>query len=358
VVERPGSSGSVGSESLHGDDLGLLDELPASISTPSLTVGALRRQLRRAQADARSSVESVLLTHRGLVVAVVNRYRALIGSEATSVDIDDLMLVGEHQLLDVVDRLYASLERRPPRGVAWSKVVQRAVGNAVRTEIARATGISVEFRQLLAWFHANPSDREAPCEEVAYRMAHATGVTRLMAQRNLSDRALGSTLLDEMLDDGRARYIPPGKSATTERRVAREMGIFTISPRSSLAEIERAQQFAGAPRLGIDIVDPENSSQSVNEAILAQSDQGFAEAESRDVIRRTIESTGMSGLEALVWLQRSGALDPGGHGAELPEIAEDLGLSGRSEARAALRRARRKLETVSVTARTSMLATG
>jgi hypothetical protein len=242
--------------------------------------------------------------------------------------------------------------------VAWSKVVQRAVGNAVRTEIARATGISVEFRQLLAWLHANPADRDAECEEVAYRMAHATGVTRLMAQRNLSDRTLGATLLDEMLAEGRAVYIAHGKGAASERRRARQAGVFTISPRSSLAEIERAQRFAGAPRLGIDMLDPEDSSQTVNESLLAHADQGYAEADTRDVIRRTIESTGMSGIEALVWLQRSGALDPGGHGAELPEIAEDLGLSGRSEARAALRRARRKLEAISSNARRAMVAAG
>jgi hypothetical protein len=52
----------------------------------------------------------------------------------------------------------------------------------------------------------------------------------------------------------------------------------------------------------------------------------------------------MSPIEALVWLHRSGALDPGGHGSELPDIAETLGMSGRGEARAALRRARRKLD--------------
>jgi hypothetical protein len=62
------------------------------------------------------------------------------------------------------------------------------------------------------------------------------------------------------------------------------------------------------------------------------------------MIRRLIEGSGMTPVEAMVWLQRTGALDPGGHGTELPDIAADLGLQGRAEARAALRRARRKLD--------------
>ena len=56
------------------------------------------------------------------------------------------------------------------------------------------------------------------------------------------------------------------------------------------------------------------------------------------------KGSGMTALEAMVWLQRTGALDPGGHATELPDIAADLGLRDRAEARAALRRARRKLD--------------
>jgi hypothetical protein len=41
---------------------------------------------------------------------------------------------------------------------------------------------------------------------------------------------------------------------------------------------------------------------------------------------------------------RTGVLDPTGQATELPDIATELSLSGRDEARAALRRARRKLE--------------
>ena len=205
------------------------------------------------------------------------------------------------------------------------------------------TGISVEFRQLLAWFHSHPEDRAAAPEHVAYRMSHAAGVTRLLAQRSSFDRAAGSALLDEMLADGRAAYVTPGRDATAQRRALRRADVFVISPRSSLAEIQRAQDFAGPARLAIQISDDAGNSVT-DETILARSETGFEETEHRDCLKRTIEESGLSQIEALVWLHRSGALDPTGHGTELPEIADDLGLDGRSEARAALRRARRKLD--------------
>ena len=63
-------------------------------------------------------------------------------------------------------------------------------------------------------------------------------------------------------------------------------------------------------------------------------DDGFDRADEIDMIRRLIEGSGMTSLEAMVWLQRTGVLDPGGHGTELPDIAADLGLEGRAEARA------------------------
>ncbi len=107
--------------------------------------------------------------------------------------------------------------------------------------------------------------------------------------------------------------------------------------------MRRAQEFSGPAQLVVQVADDQGGS-STDETILARFEPGFEETESRDCLRRTIEGSGLSQIEALVWLHRSGALDPTGHGTELPEIADDLGLDGRSEARAALRRARRKLD--------------
>ena len=322
---------------------GLVAQLPRSLTVPALAGASIRRAVRRVHSGAALAGAQLLSEHRGLVRSVVNRYRSIVAGEDASIDLNDLMLVGDHQLLEVAERYFCDPERLPPRDVAWSKIVQRAVGNAVRAEIARVTGISVEFRQLLAWFHSHPLDRDAPADEVAYRMSHAAGVTRLLAQRASFDRAAGVALLDEMLRDGRAAYVPHGREAAGQRRALRRAGVFVISPRSSLAELRRAQEFSGPAKLVVQVADDSGGS-ATDETILARSEPGFEETESRDCLRRTIEGSGLSQIEALVWLHRSGALDPTGHGTELPEIADDLGLDGRSEARAALRRARRKLD--------------
>lgn len=321
----------------------LAAQLPTSLTVPALAGASLRRAIRRVHSNAALAAAQLLSEHRGLVRSVVNRYRSIVAGEDASIDLNDLMLVGDHQLLDVAERYFCDPDRLPPRDVAWSKIVQRAVGNAVRAEIARVTGISVEFRQLLAWFHSHHDDREAEPEHVAYRMAHAAGVTRLLAQRASFDRAAGIALLDEMLRDGRAAYVAHGREAAAQRRALRRAGVFVISPRSSLSEIRRAQEFGGPAQLVVQVAD-ENGGSTTDETILARAELGFEETESRDYLRRTIEESGLSQIEALVWLHRSGALDPTGHGTELPEIADDLGLDGRSEARAALRRARRKLD--------------
>lgn len=318
----------------------VLAQLPRSVEVPALEGAALRHAVRRAHLAAENARRQLLEDNQGLVRSVVNRYRAVVRSEASSLELADLVLVGEHQLLDVVERCFTGPDATRPRDVAWSKLVQRAIGGAVRAELARATGISVEFRQLLSWFHTHPADRSAPVEDVAWRMAFDAGVTRLMAARMLQ-RTDAAALLEEMLDSGSARYVPPTRGCGDERRRLRSAGVFVISPRSSLAEISRAQSFRGTAALSIED-DLGASSGHLGE--LAAEEHGFSEADTADFLRRTIDRTGMSPVESLVWLHRSGALDPHGCGSELPEIAVTLGLSGRAEARAALRRARRKLD--------------
>jgi hypothetical protein len=308
---------------------------------PALEGPGLRVAVRRIHLAAEQARRALLEDNRGLVRTVVNRYRAVLRAEASSLELADLLVVAEHQLLDVVDRSFTAPDAPRPRDVAWSKLVQRAIGGAVRAEVARATGISVEFRQLLAWFHANPQDRHAPAIDVARRMAFAAGVTRLMAARVISSRGAAAAELDEMLERGAARYVPPVHGAGEERRRLRSAGVFVISPRSSLAEIERAQSFNGTAALTLD---DDSSPTAGRDLRIAHIDHGYGETDTTDFLKRTIAQTGMSPIEALVWLHRSGALDPGGHGSELPDIAETLGLSGRAEARAALRRARRKLD--------------
>lgn len=313
-------------------------QLPRSCAVAALSGAHLRVAVRRLHVAAERARRSLLEENRGLVRSVVNRYRAVVRSEASSLELADLYVVAEHQLLEVVDRCYTAPDAPRPRDVAWSKLVQRAIGGAVRAEVARATGISVEFRQLLAWFHAHPQDRRAAPAEVAHRMAFAAGVTRLMAARLISSRAAASDLLAEMIDNGSARYVEPVRGASEQRRRLRSAGVFVISPRSSLAEIERAQSFHGTAALALD------DDLTATSTRLGHIDRGYDETDTTDFLRRTIARSGMSSVEALVWLHRSGALDPTGQGSELPDIAETLGLSGRAEARAALRRARRKLD--------------
>lgn len=329
-------------------DRAVLDEvvaqLPRSVQVRALSGAALRGAVRRAHLAGEQARRRLVESNRGLVRTVVNRYRSVVRAEATSLDLDDLMLVGEHQMLDTADRFFTDPALRPVRDVAWSKLVQRAVGNAVRSEIARATGISVEFRQLLSWFHSHPEDRALPVEVIAQRMALSAGTTRLMAQRSLTNRQAAEELLNDMLVTGDAMYVEPGRDAAARAKDLRADGVFVISSRSSLAEIERARSFQGAHALTLDDTVGDEQGETRGERI-GRTDQRFDEMDATDALRRTIVETGMSPVEALVWLHRSGALDPTGQGVELPEIADDLGLDGRSEARAALRRARRKLDT-------------
>lgn len=318
----------------------LAEQLPTSLSVPALGEAGLAGAVRRVHLAAERARRDLIESNRGLILSVVNRYRAVVRAESSTLDMSDLIIVGEHQLLSVVDRHFSDPDSPPVRTVAWSKLVQRAVGNAVRSEIARATGVSVEFRQLLTWFQAHPEDRAETPATVAQRMAFAAGVTRLMATRETHDRFAGVAALELMLIAGEARYVAPGRQATEQMRDLKARGVFVISSRSSLAEIERAQHFGANVNIRLD-ADPDSHDRSTH---LAVSDGGYDAADWTDMVRRIIEDSGMTKVEALVWLHRTGALDPGGFGTELPEIADDLGLSGRSEARAALRRARRKLD--------------
>ncbi len=316
--------------------------LPNSFTVPLLTGRALVAAVRRTHLAAERARHELIETNRGLVLSVVNRYRSVVRSESSALDMSDLIVVAEHQVLSVVERHFSNPQSAPVRDVAWSKLVQRAIGNAVRGEIARATGVSVEFRQLLTWFQAHPEDRPEVPAVVAQRMAFAAGVTRLMAKRNLRDRFAGIAQLEFMLANGEARYVAPARGAAATTRELIAQGIFVISSRSSLAEIERAQHFSATSMVWLD-ADTDNMGND-RSSHLAMSDSGYDKADWTDTIKHIIEDSGMTEVEALVWLHRTGALDPGGFGTELPDIAEDLGLSGRSEARAALRRARRKLD--------------
>jgi hypothetical protein len=322
----------------------IADQLPRSIRVRCLSGAALRSAVRRAHLTAEQARIELISCNRGLVRTVVNRYRSVVRAEATSLELDDLMMVGEHQMLDTADRFFTDPMLRPVRDVAWSKLVQRAVGNAVRTEIARATGISVEFRQLLSWFHAHPEDRSLPVEVIAQRMALSAGTTRLMAQRSMSNRSAAAALLEDMLACGDAMYVEPGRDAAARSKELRADGIFVISSRSSYAEIERARTFQGAHSLTLDDTVGDDAGSESRGSRIGRDEIGYDESDTTDVLRRTIAQTGMSPVEALVWLHRTGALDPNGHAVELPEIADELGLQDRAEARAALRRARRKLD--------------
>ncbi|MGZ4725329.1 MAG: hypothetical protein ACXV8L_14085 [Ilumatobacteraceae bacterium] len=317
----------------------IVEALPKSVAVPSLG-RALTGTVRRAHLAAERARAELLETNRGLVRSVVNRFRGVLRAESASIDFGDLMAVGEQHLLEVVDRWFTDPSARPVRDVAWSKLVQRAIGNALRTEIARATGISVEFRQLMAWFHTHPDDRAELASVVAERMAFAAGVTRVMARLGIQDRAAGAAALEAMMASGEAVYVSPGREAAGTSRRLRTSGIFVVASRSSLAEIERAQRFNGTAAMVLDGDDDQHD----RGTHLSVRDEGFDRADGIDMVRRVIEGSGMTPLEAMVWLQRTGALDPGGHATELPDIAADLGLDGRNEARAALRRARRKLD--------------
>lgn len=327
----------------------IAEQLPRSMQVRRLSGAALRGAVRRAHMAAEQARVELIQSNRGLVRTVVNRYRSVVRAEATSLELDDLMIVGEHQMLDTADRFFTDPTLHPVRDVAWSKLVQRAVGNAVRTEIARATGISVEFRQLLSWFHTHPEDRSLPVEVIAQRMAVSAGTTRLMAQKSIASRVTATHLLQDMLACGDAMYVEPGRDASGRAKELRADGVFVISSRSSYAEIDRARHFQGAHALSLDDTVGDDQGSETRGSRIGAEDIRYDESDNTDVLRRTIAQTGMSSVEALVWLHRTGALDPNGQAVELPEIADELGLQDRSEARAALRRARRKLDSWMVT---------
>jgi hypothetical protein len=242
---------------------------------------------------------------------------------------------------------YAVPASQRPDGAAWSKVVLREISNAIKTEIATVTGVSVEFRQLLSWMRAVPTDRQASSMDVARRMACAAGVTRLVEQRSVGNRREGEASLAAMLEDGRAIYIENGPGAAQRKALARAHGVFVISPRSSLAEIERAQQHDDAPFPSLDMTVSATNDSTLGQRLLVHNELEYDAVINAAWLGDVFSRRGLTPVEAAVWAQRTGVLDPAGRSEELPEIAARLGMAGRSEARAALRRARRKLEGVS-----------
>ena len=145
-----------------------------------------------------------------------------------------------------------------------------------------------------------------------------------------------------MLELGEASYVAPGRDAAEVSRTLRATGVFVISSRSSIAEIERARSFAGRELLHLD----DESKASSNAGLLRDDDDSMERHDVLDAVKSVIAAAGLTELEAAVWVLRTGVVDPTGHMTELPDIAEELSLAGRAEARAALRRARRKLETL------------
>lgn len=337
------------------DRSGAIVERPASLDwfrqLPASQLVVLKRNnrflsaRREALADADAARNELIVDQRGLVVNVVKRYVRMVEAESAVIDRDDLMQVGLQRLLELATQRYCGPAGDRPDTAAWSKVAMREVAAAVSSEIATITGVSVEFRQLLNWMRANPEDRDAPAAEVAFRMARAAGLTRVIEQRLAADRAEAARVLDAMLADGRAVYVAHGPHAATAKALAKAHGLFVISPRSSLAEIERAQRTHGGAVASLDAPRGVGDGPTLGDAILV--DQGSYESVlNQEFLSQVFEQRGISKLEAAVWISRTGVLDPGGRGDELPEIADVLGLAGRAEARAALRRARRKLEGV------------
>jgi hypothetical protein len=323
------------------------DQLPKSVRAPHLKGMAFAVALKRMQRDGAAATSELLDSQRGLVVSVERRYRRLIAAETASIDREDLVQIGLERLLEVAITRYAVPAAKRPDGAAWSKVVLREISNAIKTEIATVTGVSVEFRQLISWMRSTPSDRVAPAADVALRMACAAGVTRLIEQRVAANRHEGEATLIAMLDDGRAIYIENGPGASARKSLARAHGLFVISPRSSLAEIERAQQHDDAPFPSLDMEVSAATGATLGQRLLVHDELEYDAVINTAWIGDLFSRRGLSPIEAAVWARRTGVLDPAGRSEELPEIAARLGMSGRSEARAALRRARRKLEGVS-----------
>ena len=317
------------------------DQLPRSVLAPRLSGPRLNRAVSRLLYDGEAARSDLVRSQRGLVHKVVGQYRRHLAAEACAVDVEDLEQVGLQRVLELADRRYSGAAEDRPTTAAWSKVAMREVGNAVKAEIAAMTGVSVEFRQLLTWFRTHPDDRSRPVGAVAADMSFAAGVTRLVQAHRAVDRPSASALLAAMLADGRAVYVGPGDDGT--RTSARAAGSFLLAPRSSLAEIERAQRHSDRPQLALDAPAGTDSDTTMADIVLADEDPGFAAVDVELFLERVFADAGMTALEAEVWSARSGVR----HAAdELPEIATDLGLDGRAEARAALRRAWRKLSSV------------
>ena len=322
-------------------DVPWAEQLPRSVLVPRLSGTRLTRTVNRALYDGEAARSDLVATQSGLVHKVVGQYRRQLQTEACSLDIEDLEQIGLQRLLELAERRYAGPADHRPTTAAWSKVAMREVGNAVKAEIAAMTGVSVEFRQLLTWFRVRPEDRSRPVADVAADMAFAAGVTRLVQAHRAADRASAAAMLQAMLADGRAAHADAG--ATAERAALRAAGVFVISPRSSLTEIERAQRHSDMPALALDAPAGTESDATMADVVLATTDDAFAAVDVEVLLERLFADTGMTTLEADVWAARSGVR---GTADELPEIAADLGLDGRAEARAALRRAWRKLSSV------------
>ena len=332
---------SVDGQEVDAADVPWADQLPRSVLVPRLSGPRLNRAISRLLYDGESARSDLVGSQRGLVHKVVAQYRRHLAAEACAVDVEDLEQVGLQRVLELAERRYIGTAADRPTTAAWSKVAMREVGNAVKAEIAAMTGVSVEFRQLLTWFRMHPEDRRRAPAAVAAEMAFAAGVTRLVQAHRAVDRPTGAALLTAMLADGRAVYVAPGDDDA--RSAARASGTFVITPRSSLGEIERAQRHSDLPALALDAPAGATSDATMADLVLVDTDHGFARVDVELFLERLFVDTGMTGLEADVWTARSGV-----HGAadELPEIAADLALDGRAEARAALRRAWRKLSSM------------
>jgi hypothetical protein len=312
-------------EIIDARDVPWYGQLPRSVLVPKLAGPRLARAIGRVVYDGEEARSELLRTQRGLVHKIVSQYRRQL-----------------EQLLELASRRYAAPASQRPTTAAWSKVAMREVGNAIKAEIASVTGISIEFRQLISWFRTHPGDRARDAVDVSRDMAIEAGITRLIQAHLAPGREGGARLLDEMLADGRAIYVPAG--ADTSIKVnARAEGLFVVSPRSSLAEIERAQRHADVPGVSLDAAVHAGSDTTVADLWLVDVGEEYEEVDVRLFLHASLADRGLSDLEAAVWCARTGALSTAD---ELPEIANDLGLEGRAEARAALRRAWRKLDSL------------
>lgn len=334
---------SVDGSEIAPTDLPWFDQLPRSVLVPRLSGPRLSRAVSRALYDGEAARSDLLYSQRGLVHKVVGQYRRQLTNDTVAIDTEDLEQVALQRVLELAVRRYAGPASKRPSTAAWSKVAMREVGNAIKAEIAAITGISVEFRQLLGWMRATPDDRLRHPAAVARDMAFAAGVTRLVQAHRAADRETGAALLTAMLDDGRAVYLPPGCDPEL-KTMARDAGLFVVAPRSSLAEIERAQRHCDLPDLALDAPAGAESDATMADILVVDRDHRFDEVEVGLFLEQTFADHGLSELEADVWCARTGVR--GGGADELPEIAADFGLDGRAEARAALRRAWRKLSSV------------